>query len=242
MCLLERWIADELLQAIASENNLSETAFVVPSDDPLRIRWFTPREEVPLCGHATLAAGFALMDLAGARRDRVRFESASGPLHVERGESGSLVVDLPALAIEPVSAPPPALLDGLALHPVEVWSTPDDPNYLAVLESEAEVRTLAPDLPELETLHPHGVAVTAPGEDADFVSRYFAPGYGIPEDPVTGSIHCALAPYWSERIGKNRLSARQLSSRGGRIGTEVRGRRVELRGRAVCFLEGEIHL
>lgn len=240
VCPLPAWLPDETLQAVAAENNLSETAFLLADRDPIPLRWFTPTEEVPLCGHATLAAGFVVLTFLAPERETVRFASRSGPLTVSRSEGG-FALDFPALSMERVEAVPDGLVDGLGVEPVEVWVTRDDPNYLAILESEAAVAGLQPDLTLLERLHPHGVAVSAAGESADFVSRYFAPGYGIPEDPVTGSIHCALGPYWARHLGRDALEALQLSPRGGRLGVRVGDGRVHLTGGAVCYLTGEIH-
>lgn len=240
VCPLEDWLPDELLQAIAAENNLSETAFFLTGRDPSPLRWFTPRSEVPLCGHATLAAAYVAMAHLHPERTETAFETLSGRLTVRRTSAGFLL-DFPAVPIERTD-PPDCLLEGLGLMPREVWVSEGDPNYLAILDSQAEVDKLRPDLRALERLHPHGVAVSAVGDRADFVSRYFAPGYGIPEDPVTGSIHCALGPYWSDRLGRRRLAALQLSPRGGTLGVRVRGERVELEGNAVSYLSGMIEL
>ena len=239
VCPLPEWLPDETLQAIAAENNLSETAFLVPGEDPVPLRWFTPRQEVPLCGHATLAAAFVVLTYLEPERDSVTFESRSGPLRVFRDDDG-FALDFPALRAEGMDAVPDALPEGLGVDFVDVRVTHEDPNYLAILESQDVVADLQPDLWTLETLHPYGVAVSAPGTATDFVSRYFAPGYGIPEDPVTGSIHCALAPYWAERLGRERLSARQASERGGRLDLVVAGERVHIEGTAVTYMTGEI--
>lgn len=241
VCPLPAWLPDETLQAVAGENNLSETAFLLPDRDPIPLRWFTPTEEVPLCGHATLAAGFVVLTFLAPERDAVSFSSKSGPLRVAREERG-FSLDFPAVAMERVERVPDELVDGLHVEPAEVWTTPADPNYVAILDGEAAVAGLRPDLSLLERLHPHGVAVSAAGTSADFVSRYFAPGYGIPEDPVTGSIHCALGPYWAGRLGRASLDAAQLSRRGGRLRVRVAEGRVHLTGGAACYLTGEIHL
>lgn len=243
VCPLPGWEPDALLQALAAENNLPETAFLVWPADPVPLRWFTPRQEVPLCGHATLASGLIVLEYLAPERRSVTFATRSGPLVVRR-EDGAFAMDLPALAAEPVAGVPAALREGLGVD-VEadrVLLTREDPNYFVLLEDERAVTALRPDLRALERLHPYGVAVSAPGRSADFVSRYFAPGYGIPEDPVTGSIHCVLGPYWAARLGRASLTARQLSSRGGALGVEVMGDRVDLRGSAVCYLEGEVLL
>lgn len=242
---LETWLSDDTMQAIAAENQLSETAFFVPqgddSDGAYRLRWFTPTHEVPLCGHATLAAAFVVFTALEPARETVTFDTRSGPLRVERnGDRLTMTMRLPTRPITPCD-PPAALVDGLDAPPRDVLvSGEEDPNYFAVYGSEREVRALSPGLHRLETLHPYGVAVTAAGDEVDFVSRLFAPSYGIPEDPVTGSIHCALAPYWSERLAKTTLRARQLSTRGGELLCEVQERHVLISGQAVQYLEGTI--
>jgi predicted PhzF superfamily epimerase YddE/YHI9 len=233
VCPLEAWLPDATLQAIAAENNLPETAFFVREGEAYRLRWFTPTVEVELCGHATLASGYVLLTEPG----EVRFVTRSGPLAVRRvGEA--LTLDLPALPAHTMPAPP-ALAEGLGVVPRE---TRRASNWLAVLDDEESVRALKPDFARLATLHPHGVIATAPGRAVDFVSRFFGPSFGIPEDPVTGSAHCTLAPYWSARLGKKKLVARQLSARGGELTCEDRGARVALGGRCVLYLEGEIRI
>jgi predicted PhzF superfamily epimerase YddE/YHI9 len=238
VCPLAEWLDDGLLQAVAAENNVSETAFFVPCGDHYELRWFTPRCEVKLCGHATLASAFVILQILETKRDSVRFETrVSGALTVVR-EGNFLAMDFPALPPWACEAPPVALREGLGKDPAAVVQIED--NYFAVFENEEEVRSLHPDFRLLEELHPAGVAVTAPGKDCDFVSRYFAPSYGIPEDPVTGSTHCSLAPYWAERLRKTKLHTRQISERGGELWCEVRGERVILRGNAVLMLRGEL--
>jgi PhzF family phenazine biosynthesis protein len=238
VCPLAGWLDDGLLQAVAAENNLSETAFFVPLGDRYELRWFTPRCEVKLCGHATLASAFVVLQILETGRDSVRFETRfSGTLTVVR-EGDLLAMDFPALAPWTSAAPPAALMEGLGRTPAAVVQIED--NYFAIYESEEEVRCIRPDLRSLEKLHPAGVAITAPGDDADFVSRYFAPSYGIPEDPVTGSTHCSLAPYWAQRLGKTSLHARQISERGGELWCEVKRERVILKGNAVLTLRGEL--
>jgi PhzF family phenazine biosynthesis protein len=238
VCPLAEWLDDGLLQAVAAENNLSETAFFVPRGEQYELRWFTPRSEVKLCGHATLASAFVILQILETKRDSVRFETrASGALTVTR-DGDLLAMDFPALAPWACTDPPAALSEGLGKVPLEVVQIED--NYFAVFEKEEEVKSLRPDLRLLEELHPAGVAVTAPGKDCDFVSRYFAPSYGIPEDPVTGSTHCSLAPYWAKRLRKTKLHARQISERGGELWCEVRSERVILRGNAVLTLQGDL--
>jgi predicted PhzF superfamily epimerase YddE/YHI9 len=238
VCPLQSWLDDELLGAVAAENNLSETAYIVPKGDHCELRWFTPSCEVKLCGHATLASAFVWFEFLRPGRDFVRFETRfSGELTVAR-EGALLAMDFPALPPWKCENPPAALLEGLQAQPEEVVQIAD--NFFAVYTSEEDVRRIKPDLRMLEKLHPAGVAVTAPGQSCDFVSRYFAPSYGIAEDPVTGSTHCSLAPYWAERLGKNHLHARQVSRRGGEMWCEVRAERVTLKGSAVLTMRGEI--
>jgi PhzF family phenazine biosynthesis protein len=238
VCPLAGWLDDGLLQAVAAENNLSETAFFVPAGDHYELRWFTPRCEVKLCGHATLASAFVVLQILEAGRDSVRFETRfSGALTVSR-DGDLLAMDFPLLAPWMCANPPAALIDGLGKAPVAVMQIED--NYFAVYERDEDVRRVRADLRMLEQLHPAGVAITAPGDDADFVSRYFAPSYGIAEDPVTGSTHCSLAPYWAERLGKAGLHARQVSERGVELWCEVTRERVILKGKAVLSLRGEL--
>ncbi len=241
VCPLTEWLADHLLQAIAEENNLAETAFFVPKAGDYHLRWFTPRLEVDLCGHATLASAFVIFTELEPSREQVRFESRSGPLFVRRDKE-RLTMDFPAWGLEPCRQPPKALLEGLGKQPQEIFSVTPSPNYFAVYNSEAEVLSIRPNLALLETLHPHGVIVTAPGDNSDCASRYFVPSYGIPEDPVTGSIHSALTPYWAKRLNKKTIHARQVSSRRGDLFCEDRGQRVEISGHAVKYLEGKIYL
>jgi predicted PhzF superfamily epimerase YddE/YHI9 len=238
VCPLAEWLDDGLLQAVAAENNLSETAFFVPAGDNFELRWFTPRCEVKLCGHATLASAFVVLHILETGRESVRFVTRfSGVLTVCR-DGDLLAMDFPALPTWPCAAAPAALIEGLGKAPATLVQIED--NFFAVYESAQEVRSIRPDFRLLEQLHPAGVAITAPGDDSDFVSRYFAPSYGIPEDPVTGSTHCSLAPYWAERLGKTKLHARQVSERGGEVWCEVRGGRVILKGNVVLTLRGEL--
>ena len=237
--LLDAFPADAVLQAVAAENNLAETAFIVPNGDDYWIRWFTPTTEVPLCGHATLASAAVVMERLDSDRSRVVFLSASGPLTVTRNGAG-YVMDFPAR--QSVLVTPPALLvEALGAVPVEVAA--DAHNYLALLESAQAVRQLAPDLMAVAALDRSGVIVTAPGDGAyDFVSRYFAPAKGIPEDPVTGGAHCALTPYWAGRLTKTEFLAFQASRRGGEIVCRLVRDRVELEGSCVFYLEGEAEI
>ena len=235
---LETWLDDGLMQRIANENNVAETAYFVRRGDCFELRWFTPRCEVKLCGHATLASAFVLLQILEPGLEFVRFKTRfSGELSVCR-VGDLLAMDFPALVPWPCIEPPAVLIEGLGRAPVTAVQIVD--NYFAVYEHAEDVMRIRPDFKLLEKLHPSGVAVTAPGEDADFVSRYFAPSYGIPEDPVTGSTHCSLAPYWAQRLGKTSLHARQVSERGGEMWCEVKGDRVILKGNAVLTLRGEL--
>ena len=235
VCPLASWPDDELLQAIAQENNLSETAFFVPSEKGFALRWFTPVKEVDLCGHATLATAHIIFDALGYPKQAIIFETHRGELFVE--QKGKLLeMDFPAYPPIPHELSE-TLIKGLGQRPIEVLVADD---YLAVFDSEATIRAITPDLALLGELDLRGVIITAPGTDVDFVSRFFAPKFGIPEDPVTGSAHCALAPFWAKRLGKNILNARQVSKRGGNITCEMKADRVLLSGCAVTFMEAEI--
>ena len=237
---LDEWLPDAVLQGIAAENNLAETAFFVPrgpQGDGYHLRWFTPEVEVRLCGHATLASAFVVFQFLQPELRSVVFESKSGPLTVNR-EGPLLTLDFPALPARPCETPP-ALVEALGATPQAVLLSRD---YLVVYESEAQVRDLAPRLDRLRFDEALGVIVTAPGTDCDFVSRFFAPGAGVPEDPVTGSAHCTLTPYWSERLARKSLHARQVSRRGGELWCEDCGERVRISGHAVLYLEGRIRI
>lgn len=237
---LESWLDDATLQAIAAENNLSETAFLVPdgAGADYAIRWMTPTTEVDLCGHATLAAAYTLFHEGAVAEDHVTFSSASGPLVVSR-DGECLTLDFPCNPTELV-ATPAGLADALGCDIAETHAAR---NYLLVpLSDQPRVETLEPDFAAIAGATPHPVIVTAPGASVDFVSRFFAPRQGIPEDPVTGSAHCVLAPYWAHRLGKTSLRARQCSTRGGEMLCEVRGDRVHLSGYATLYLKGEIQI
>jgi PhzF family phenazine biosynthesis protein len=236
VCPLETWLPSETLQAIAAENNLSETAFYVPENGRYRLRWFTPAVEVDLCGHATLAAASVILDI---RREipgpHVFFESKSGTLAVER-QADRYFLDFPARPPEPRPADP-RLFEALGAAPSEFLAAAD---HLCVFETEEQVRKLAPDMNKLVHTDCFAAIATAPGRDCDFVSRFFAPAAGIPEDPVTGRAHTTLIPYWSKRLGKREMFARQVSRRGGELWCRDRGERVGIGGRAVKYLEGQI--
>jgi PhzF family phenazine biosynthesis protein len=237
VCPLPRWLDEAVMQAIAAENNLSETAFFVPAGEGFELRWFTPLAEVDLCGHATLATAHVLFENLGYAHDEIRFESRSGELTVRR-QGDLLEMDFPSRP--PIAcAPPDGLTEALGAAPLEVLCADD---LLAVFGNESEIRAITPDFPALARLPGRGVCVTAPGDNYDFVSRFFAPALGVSEDPVTGSAHCELAPYWAGRLGRTTLRARQVSRRGGEVGCEVRGERVLLSGTAVTFMEGTIRL
>ncbi|MEK7780005.1 MAG: PhzF family phenazine biosynthesis protein [Verrucomicrobiota bacterium] len=237
VCPLEAWLPDSVLQGIAANNNLAETAFSVPRGKDFDLRWFTPTLEMDLCGHATLAAASVLFNERGVTGSEVRFHSRSGVLSVAR-DADFLTLDFPSRPPTP-SAVPEALLRGLGATPKEVFNARD---YLAVFSSAAEVRALKPDFAALKTLDCLGIIVTALGTDCDFVSRFFAPGAGVNEDPVTGSAHCTLIPFWTGRLGKTKLFARQVSARGGELFCELAGARVRIGGRAVHYLRGEIQI
>jgi len=238
VCPLESWLDDATLQAIAAENNLSETAFFVGRDGRYDIRWMTPAAEVDLCGHATLASGWVVFNRLETGRAEVEFGSRSGPLKVVR-EGDLLALDFPARPPEPIVDARP-VGEALGRPPRELLAARRD--YLALYDTEEEVRALRPDMPRVAALDRHAVIASAPGRSCDFVSRFFAPALGIPEDPVTGSSHCTLVPYWAGRLGKDRLSARQVSARGGELLCELRGARVRIAGRAALFLEGRIEI
>lgn len=235
VCPLESWLPDETLQGIAANNNLAETAFTVPRGDDFELRWFTPTIEMDLCGHATLAAAFVLFSERGLGGDELRFHTRSGLLTVTR-EKEMLTLDFPSRPAAPCAVPD-ALIRGLGATPKKVFKSRD---YLAVFTNEAEVRALKPDFAMLKTLDCLGIIATAPGTDCDFVSRFFAPSAGVDEDPVTGSAHCTLIPYWAERSGKTKLSARQVSQRGGELSCDLRGNRVLISGKAIVYLRGSI--
>ena len=235
VCPLDAWLDDSLLQAIAAENNLSETAFFVKSARAFQLRWFTPVTEVNLCGHATLASAHVLFAILGHTANSIDFETHSGILTVKR-QGKLLVMDFPSVPPRPCAAPA-NLLSGLGIPPAETLAADD---YLAVYDSEEAVLAIRPDMAMLAALDLRGVIATAPGRKVDFVSRFFAPKFGIPEDPVTGSAHCSLTPYWSARLGKLVLNARQVSRRGGDIQCELKEHRVALSGHAVTFMEAEI--
>lgn len=235
VCPLDRWLDESTMQSIAAENNLSETAFLVRERDGWKIRWFTPTCEVDLCGHATLASAWVVLNRLDPGASSVTFSSRSGPLTVAR-DGDRLALDFPARPPAPCAVPP-GLVEGLGLAPREVQRARD---LMAVYDREEDVRALAPDFARLATLDSLGIIATAPGRDADFVSRFFAPGHGVLEDPVTGSSHCTLIPYWAKRLGKTELRALQVSRRGGELTCALRGDRVRIAGKVAPYLEGMI--
>ena len=232
---LDAWLDAGLMHAIAAENNLAETAFFVAEAEGFALRWFTPEVEVDLCGHATLATAHVISTILAPGLARMVFSSASGPLVVSRVDGDLLSLDFPA---RPPVASDVDLSQALGTGPLETWFAGG--NFMAVLADEAAVRALAPDMARVAALDAQGVIVTAPGTITDFVSRYFAPQAGIPEDPVTGSAHCTLAPYWAKRLGRAETTGFQASRRGGLVRCRDRGARVELAGTCVTYLEGRI--
>jgi PhzF family phenazine biosynthesis protein len=238
VCPLDEWLDDDILQGIAMENNLAETAFF--SEEPgggYHLRWFTPVCEVDLCGHATLASAYVLMKYLRPSLQDVRFRTRSGALRVTR-ESDVYALDFPSRPPSPCDAPA-GLREALGTVPLEVWTARD---IMVVLADEGQVRALKPNLATIAEIDTFAVIVTARGDSVDFVSRFFAPARGVPEDPVTGSAHCTLIPYWAKRLGKTRLTAHQVSARGGELFCEDRGERVTIAGHAVLFAEGSIYV
>ena len=239
VCPLDAWLDEATMQAIAAENNLSETAFLVAEGEGYRLRWFTPNVEVDLCGHATLAAAFIVFEELRPGTGSVSFETLSGRLTVAR-EGAELVMDFPAQPASPAT-PPAELARALGATPTKVLAGAD---WIAEFENAAQVGSLTPDHSLLTTLDRRGVVATAPGDegDADYVLRFFAPKNAVPEDPVTGNVQTALVPYWAGRFGKQKLAVRQLSARGGLMVCENRGERVSIAGRAVLYMDATISL
>lgn len=237
VCPLEEWLTDEQMQSIAAENNLSETAFFVKKERFFELRWFTPKIEVDLCGHATLASAFVIFNYFDVAAESVSFQTKSGMLQVNRA-GALLAMDFPARKADQCPVPEQLVL-GLGKQPTEVRLARD---YLAVYDSEQLIRSLQPDMSRLQNLDTLGIIVTSVGDHSDFVSRFFAPKVGIPEDPVTGSAHCSLVPFWSEQLGKKKLHALQVSSRGGELFCEDCGERVTIAGNAVLYSEGFLYL
>lgn len=234
---LDKWLPDETMQNIALENNLSETAFFVRNGDVYELRWFTPTFEIDLCGHATLASAFVIFDVLGTSEKILRFQTKSGTLSVEK-DNDSLVLDFPARPATKCEVPA-GLIEAIGKEPKEILKARD---YLMVYETEDEVREINPNFAELLKVPTHAVIITARGTDCDFVSRFFAPEVGVFEDPVTGSAHCTLIPYWAEVLSKTELFARQVSARGGELFCKLDGDRVKIGGHATLYLKGEIYV
>jgi PhzF family phenazine biosynthesis protein len=238
VCPLDNWLQDDTMQKIAMENNLSETAFFVRNENGFHIRWFTPKVEVNLCGHATLASAHVIFNHLGYPEKKVAFKSRSGILNVTR-EGDLLILDFPSNM--PVrTALPDDFVQALNITPVQCFRGKED--YLLLYKSQQEIEALLPDFRHLEKVDARAVIVTAPAEKADFASRFFAPRVGVDEDPVTGSAHTVLIPFWAEKLGKIEMKALQLSRRGGTLFCRLRGDRVDIGGKAVTFLKGEISL
>lgn len=238
VCPLDKWLPEKLMQSIAMENNLSETAFFVPDKDGFAIRWFTPVREVDLCGHATLAAAHVLFRHLSYEKEVVKFSSASGDLFVKQGEEGRLYLDFPAADPKKIKNDP-KFRPALGRQPFEAHLAG---KLMLIYRNEEEVRNLRPDYSLIATINDAGIIVTAPGKDFDFVSRFFAPSVGIDEDPVTGSAHTLLIPYWSGILGKNELTAWQCSPRGGILYCTNQSDRVLIGGHAVTYMTGHIHI
>ena len=240
VCILDTWLPDPMMQQIAMENNLSETAFLVRSGDVYEIRWFTPGVEVDLCGHATLASAFVLFTELESEATHIDFHSPrSGALSVSRESDGLLTLNFPADVMAPID-PIPEL--DLAMGKEATVRLKGKTDIMLVFDSQDEIEALNPNFFLLKNLDVRGVIATAPGKEVDFVSRFFAPQSGVDEDPVTGSAHTSLTPYWAQILGKNRLTARQLSKRGGALTCELLGERVLIAGRAILYLKGEIYI
>jgi PhzF family phenazine biosynthesis protein len=235
ICPLEEWLDDVKMQNIASENNLSETAFFVKVDTGFRIRWFTPTSEIDLCGHATLASAFVLFNKLNYPTNKIVFFSKSGSLTVEK-EDDLLILNFPARNPNPIEADK-ILLNALPIKPTEVLF---DKTTICVFENEQQIRSMQPQIQEFLNLNTHGVIITAPGDNVDFVSRFFAPDVGINEDPVTGYAHTLLIPFWAKRLMKQKLHALQVSQRGGELFCEDLDARVKISGKAILYMEGEI--
>jgi len=238
VCPLDRWLADEVMQKIAMENNLSETAFFIKKDDGFHIRWFTPKVEVNLCGHATLASAHVIFHHLGYNGEMISFQSRSGILNVTK-KGDLLILDFPANKPQR-TALPNDFVQSLNITPIQCYRGKED--YLLLYKSQQEIEALVPDFRRLEKIDVRAVIVTAPGDKVDFVSRFFAPRVGVDEDPVTCSAHTVLIPFWAEKLGKTDMKALQLSHRGGSLLCRLRGDRVDIGGNAVTFLKGEIFL
>ncbi len=237
VCPLDNWLPDDLMQKIAAENNLSETAFFVPKGNGFHIRWFTPTNEVDLCGHATLASSFVIFNILDYDQNIIEFESKSGLLKVIK-DGDNLILNFPAQPPTPC-ATPQEIINALNIIPIECLKSED---FIVVLNDESDVRNVEPNFEELKKLGLRGVIITAQSKKYDFVARCFFPGLGINEDPVTGSAYTQLAPYWATKLGKDLFNAKQLSARGGELTCELYKDRVLISGKAVMYLEGKINV
>ena len=239
VCVLDEWLEDGVLQNIAAENNLAETAFFVKDSDEYSLRWFSPVVEIDLCGHATLASAYIIFEFLEVTRNEVSFNTKSGKLTVTKSDDGQLVMDLPSRM--PIKAEiTQTIIDAFNAEPLEVWQSRD---LMVIFDTEKTIKNIVPDIGKIsEIKDSFAVIVTAKGDEVDFVSRFFAPNAGIPEDPVTGSAHSTLIPFWADRLGKKKLHAKQLSQRGGELFCEDEGERVRIGGFASLFKKGEIYL
>lgn len=239
VCVLESWLDDKDLQCIAAENNLAETAFMLKTNSGYALRWFTPKVEIDLCGHATLASAYVIFEFLQPELNFVSFRTMSGKLSVSKDVSGKLSMDFPARI--PIQTDISYIVEqAFGIPPLEVWKSED---LMVLFESESDIRNLQPSIDKLSKIKDYfAVIATAKGDSVDFVSRFFAPNAGIPEDPVTGRAHCTLVPFWSKRLNKSRLHAKQLSERTGELFCENMGERVIMSGYAVLFFKGEIYL
>lgn len=240
VCILDEWLADDLMQQIAMENNQAETVFIVKNDKQYDIRWFSPTVEIALCGHATVATAFILFNVLKKEKDQLVFNSKSGLLYVKLETNGMITIDFPADPPKEVTEIPSALLEGLKIKPTSVWKGKFD--YMVELDNEETINNLQPNFNLIATIPSRGVLVTARGNQVDFVSRCFFPQTGIDEDPVTGSAHCLLVSYWNSKTGKSSFIASQNSKRGGKLICKLKGDRVLMSGYASLYMKGEIYL
>ena len=238
ICPLSKWLPDELMQQIAKENNLAETAFFVKTAKGFTLRWFTPEYEIDLCGHATLASAHILFTELAYNGDTIHFETVKAGVLTVKKDGDKYTMDFPSRPPIPIEIPN-GLTEALGKQPLSILRSRD---YFVVYETEDDILNITPDFFALSKMDTVGVIVTAPGKEVDFVSRFFAPGAGIPEDPVTGSAHCNLIPYWAKKLGKDKLHAYQLSARKGELWCELKGDRVLMSGKAITYLKGEIFI
>jgi len=236
VCILDKWLPEDFMQNIAMENNLAETAFVVKEQENYHIRWFTPKAEVALCGHATLASGHVIFNHLNEKKEEIIFQSKSGELKV-RKEGKVLILNFPTDIIHEIEIPS-TIAEAIGLHPVGAYKGRTD--YMLIYQDQAQIEKIQPDFRKLKQTNARGIMVTAPGKESDFVSRFFAPAVGVDEDPVTGSAHTSLIPYWAKTLGKTEMSAIQLSSRRGYLNCKYLGDRVEIGGKAITYLTAEI--